>query len=163
MKLITSVLLLFVLTMAQANVIDELRSKFPYIEVEDIDDYLDELDPLNSAEAKVYKGALYMLKSKNAGMPIKKYKFFKTGKKLINAACNEKPNSIEIRYIRLVFQHQIPAFLGYNSNKEEDMTLFLKNYEDCVLKPGTKLRFVKNMLQLENLAPKHQQQLKLLL
>ena len=47
----------------------------------------------------------------------------KKANRTINAAVNQSPANIEIRFIRFAVQKNIPPFLGYSENLEED-----KNY-----------------------------------
>lgn len=136
---------------------------FPYVEEHQIDIFLNKLNNNNSAEAKVYKGALFMFKSKYAVSPVNKYKHFKTGKNLIDEAVHLNPKNIEIRYIRLVFQHQLPDFLGYNKYKSEDLSVFKNEFTKSSLSKNTKAYFIKNMLLLDNLNDQDKKYLKAIL
>lgn len=76
-----------------------------------------------------YKGAITALKAKyEKGVKTKK-ELFKKGVTLVEYAVKSKPNDIEIRFIRLTIQQNIPAFLKYNSNKEEDKKFIITNFK----------------------------------
>lgn len=72
-----------------------------------------------------YLGALETIWAKYVLNPFSKLKTFKNGKEKIEQAVNQEPNNIEIRYLRLSIQKNVPGFLGYNDNIKED-DLFLK-------------------------------------
>ena len=144
-----------------ATPLDEVRNKFPYYETEaEVDQYLTLLASDTSALATVYKGALYMFKSKFSSFPTMQYKYFKKGKNLINSACQALPNAMEIRFIRLVFQYQLPGFLGYNDHKESDFKFFISNYSKSELTAERKLKLKLQLLLLEKLEPEKIKQLK---
>lgn len=135
-----------------ATPLDEVRNKFPHFETEtEIDLYLTQLEADASALASVYKGALFMFKSKFAVAPTAKYKFFKKGKNFINAACLSQPNALEIRFVRLIFQYQLPSFLGYNDHKESDFKFIMTHFAQSNLSAEKKKKMIDQMLQLEKL------------
>jgi len=153
-------LIIFIFQNIYASKLDEIRNLFPYFtSYEEVDGFLQSIECETSDLATVYKGALNMYKSKFVEAKLDKYKYFKKGKTLINKACENNPNSLEIRYIRLVFQHQLPSFLGYNEHKKEDFDFFIKQFSKSTLALEYKKKMVKNLLQLDYLSANQKQQL----
>ena len=133
------------------NALEEVRAKFPNFGSEtEVDTYLQLLANDSSDLATVYKGALYLFKSKFSNLPTTKYKHFKKGKKLIDQAC-ENSDLLEIRVIRLIFQYQLPKFLGYYDHRESDFEYFVKHFHTADLAKIRKEKWIQMLLQLETL------------
>ena len=67
-----------------------------------------------------YHGAALMLKAKHRINPFKKYAFFTEGKEVLELAIAANPNHIEMRVLRYTLQKEVPKFLEYYKNIEED-------------------------------------------
>ena len=98
---------------------------------------------LNSADSTFkpvflcYKGAATIIKAKYAVSPVKKLSLFKNGKQLIEQAISRDTMNIEMRYIRLTIQKNLPPFLHYNSNVLTDkdfLQMNIANEQDSELK-----------------------------
>ncbi len=76
-----------------------------------------------------YKGAASVLMARHTKKKKEKKTFFKTGALLIESAVTKKPNSIEIRWIRLSIQENSPKFLKYRKNITEDKQFIIDNYK----------------------------------
>ncbi|MES2679443.1 MAG: hypothetical protein V4635_06135 [Bacteroidota bacterium] len=77
-----------------------------------------------------YKGMSAFMMSKHLSNPLTKLTYFKTGKNNLEAAIKADPASIELLYLRFSVQCNLPAFLNYNSNIDQDkkkILAFLKN------------------------------------
>ncbi len=148
-KISLYILFLLNLLVTQAQELEKLRLEFPYIDEQETMVFLEKIDEKKSDLALLYKGALYFYKSKYIGSPFQKYKFFKKGKALVNEACSKQPENIEYRYIRLVFQHQLPNFLGFNKNKKSDLDFFIKKYPEATHKHKKKM--LKNLLKIKDI------------
>lgn len=74
-----------------------------------------------------YKGAAEMMQAKYALNPISKLKRFNSGKQLIEAAVKKAPEHIEIRFLRFAIQTNLPAFLNYNGDIQQDKKYLLAN------------------------------------
>jgi len=88
-----------------------------------------EYTKLHSSENIVilgYMGAAEILLAKYAFSPISKWNYFNRGKKILESAIIKDPNNLELRFLRLTIQENIPAILGYSSLIENDMK-FLYN------------------------------------
>jgi hypothetical protein len=79
----------------------------------------------NSATHLAYLGALQAIWANHVFNPISKLGTFKKGKKNIEQAIKKEPDNVELRFIRLSVQKNVPSFLGYKSNINED-TKFIK-------------------------------------
>lgn len=77
--------------------------------------------------------------------PISKLKTFNEGKKNLESAIKKEPYNPEIRFIRLSIQKNIPSFLGYKENIEND-TEFLKK-EKSKLESNLLLRHIETLLK----------------
>ncbi len=92
----------------------------------------DELTPItkkDNASLVAYKGAVTVLTSKYIkGAKDKKERLVK-GVSLIEYALDKEPNTIEIRFIRMTLQQNIPKFLKYNTAIETDKAFILSNFQ----------------------------------
>ena len=74
-----------------------------------------------------YKGAVTMVNANYGIDPFAKLSNFKKGKNLIEYAIKKEPNNIELRYVRLTLQTNIPSFLGYASAIQKDKAFIIEN------------------------------------
>lgn len=89
----------------------------------------DNLTAVSKDDDKVlvsYKGALTAITAKYEKEIKRKKELFKNGVSLIEYAIEEDPDNIEIRFVRLSVQQNIPKFLKYKMNIEEDKTFILE-------------------------------------
>ena len=77
--------------------------------------------------SKAYGGLCKTMLAKHKTLPNKKWQTFKEGRDIIESCIRTKPNSAELRYIRLLVQLNAPSFLGYNSQVSEDLKFFSTN------------------------------------
>lgn len=81
----------------------------------------------NNKVLVAYKGAVIALMAQyEKGVKNKKDKL-KEGISLVEYAVESKPNDIEIRFVRLTIQQNIPKFLQYNKDRELDEQFVLEN------------------------------------
>lgn len=73
-------------------------------------------DPLLSG----YKGILLMAEGKHRTNPFTKAAPFNEGKALLDRAIRAAPGSVELRFLRLSVQVNVPGILRYSANKTED-------------------------------------------
>jgi hypothetical protein len=148
-KIILYIVFLLSLILSHAQELEKLRLEFPYIDEQKTSVFYDNIVKESSDLAILYKGALYFYKSKYVDSPLQKYKFFKKGKALVDEACSKQPKDIEYRYIRLVFQHKLPDFLGYNKNKKSDLEFFIKKYPEAT--HNHKKKMLENLMEIEEI------------
>ena len=72
-----------------------------------------------------YKGSISALMSKHSGNPFSKLSYFNDGKKLLENAIDEDSANAELRFLRITMQVNLPSFLMYNDNIEEDKILLI--------------------------------------
>lgn len=85
----------------------------------------------NTGTALAYYGALQSVWAKHATNPIEKLSTFRKGKKNIDAAVQQKPDNIEIRFLRYSVQKESPSFLGYKSNMDDDRRFLQRNLQNA--------------------------------
>lgn len=142
----------FLISFNTESPLEEVRCQFPNIEsLEQADKFRVSLKSDNSAEAKGYYASMVLMKSRFSKSPFSKYKFFKQGKKQLDKAISENTAVVEIRYIRFLMQKQIPSFLGYNKNIEEDYNFILTQLIDADLAVSFKIKMLKTMLLVSDL------------
>jgi len=133
--------------------LENVREQFPYIEsLDEANEFINELEVDNSSEAKGYLAAMILMKSRFVKGPFSKFKYFKQGKKQLDQNISENLSIVEIRYIRFLMQKQIPDFLGYNKNIEEDFKIISNNLLVSNLNKSFKIRMLKTMLLVDNLS-----------
>lgn len=81
----------------------------------------------NSGINLAYYGALQSVWAKHVNNPIEKLRTFRKGKKNIEMAIKQKPDNLEIRFLRYSVQKGSPGFLGYKSNMDDDRNFLQKN------------------------------------
>ncbi|MEX2590707.1 MAG: hypothetical protein WD334_10935 [Chitinophagales bacterium] len=70
-----------------------------------------------------YRGAIEMSFGKHHSNLIKKGRYFSSGKEILETAISKDPNNIELIFLRYTIQYNVPGFLGYKSNLEEDRAM----------------------------------------
>ncbi|MBI35146.1 MAG: hypothetical protein CMP67_07270 [Flavobacteriales bacterium] len=96
-------------------------------ELETFENYLNKKIKTSNPEIEGYKCVLWFLKAKEYYNPYKKYEAFSEGKKQLELLITKNPNSIELRFLRLTIQDNLPGFLGYDDNITEDNKFIKKN------------------------------------
>ncbi len=76
---------------------------------------------------KGYVGASNIAMARHAAL-FDKRSYLKTGAELLEQAIKEKPNNIELLFLRMTIQINLPSFLSYNENIDSDKKFVLKNY-----------------------------------
>jgi len=138
----------------------KVREQFPNITSEEqADAFIAILNDYNTAEAKGYIAAMNFMKSRFVSFPFTKLKYFKIGKKQLDEVIDDNPANIEMRYIRYLMQKEIPQFLGYYENINEDFNLILNGIESSDLATSIKIKMVSNMLMVGNLTSKEKSEL----
>ncbi|MCA4781587.1 hypothetical protein IF125_04825 [Empedobacter stercoris] len=78
-----------------------------------------------------YKGASKILKARTIKDKEIKKQFFTEGATLINNSIKKDSKDVENRLIRLIIQENIPKFIKYNQNIQEDKTFIIDNYKSA--------------------------------
>jgi len=58
--------------------------------------------------------------------PVAKLKYFNEGKIYLEKAIAQASNNVELHFLRFTIQTNLPGFLGYKSNIEEDRSFILR-------------------------------------
>lgn len=69
-----------------------------------------------------YKGAVWMARARHAANPMHKLSYFNQGKGWLEAALIKEPENVELRFLRLTIQVNVPSILGYSDKKRTDLT-----------------------------------------
>ena len=83
----------------------------------------------NDALLNGYRGAAMMMEANHVFNPITKLSRFKKGKQVIENAIKSDGMNVELRFIRLTIQTNVPSFLGYSSAIEADKKLLLQQLD----------------------------------
>ena len=67
-----------------------------------------------------YKGVAEMMQAKHGFNPFNKLARFNSGRMLIEQSICKDPDNLELRFLRLSIQSNLPSFLGYKSKIEAD-------------------------------------------
>ena len=101
-------------------------------------------------EVKGYLAVACFLRANYYVNPFKKWDSFKKGRKKLDGLISEFPNSIELRFLRLTIQDNLPSFLNYNNSIKEDKTCIYKQLH-TVLDEDLKSR-ITNYLRHHSMA-----------
>ncbi len=74
-----------------------------------------------------YQGAALIMKAKYVGPLKERIALFKEGKNRIEKAIETHPNDIEVRFIRLTIQQNVPKALRYNKDIPADKEFIFSN------------------------------------
>ena len=134
MKLVATILVLcsaFGMPPEKGQDLDRLRSQ--YINAasdksvcEDLMEYLRSQTHKTTTQW-AYLGALESIWAMYVFNPLSKLNTFQKGKEKIEKSIASEPNNVEIRYLRLSIQKNIPFFLGYSEHIEVDKSFLKKN------------------------------------
>ena len=152
------------LALNTSNTIDDLRGKYFQIDsIEQADLYIDKLEKESSAEAKGYRAALNFTKSRLYKFPLKKMKYFKRGKSILEDTIEENRNNLELRYLRYCIQKKVPEFLNYSDQIEQDLALIINEISKSDMSDNTKSIILTNILTVNDLSGKDKLDLETLL
>lgn len=85
----------------------------------------------NNQTIVAYKGASVILKARFVKDKATKKKYFTDGATLINDAVKNDSKDVENRLIRLIIQENIPKFIKYNQNIQQDKQFIVDNYNSA--------------------------------
>lgn len=80
-----------------------------------------------SAKEIAYRGALEAILTKVQGNFFDKLSLLKKSHHSLNSAVQQDPNDIEIRFLRMAVQYEIPWYLGLSNDIEKDQQFIEKN------------------------------------
>lgn len=74
-----------------------------------------------------YKGALEALLTKTTWNFIKKISYLKESRTTFDKAYKLDPNNVEVRFLRLAVESQIPSYLGFSEHVDQDRKFVLSH------------------------------------
>tara|TARA_B100000795_G_C22756630_1_gene421797 strand:+ start:980 stop:1456 length:477 start_codon:yes stop_codon:yes gene_type:complete len=92
-------------------------------------EYLKQISFNSTAINKGYKGMSFLLISKHSWNPLDKLSFFKQGVLWLESSIENDSCNIELRFLRLTAQINLPSFLNYNNYIDEDRDYLVSNYK----------------------------------
>lgn len=147
----------------QASVLEDVRNQFPRINsMEEAELQMKLLKNEEDPASKAYYAAMLFMKAKYVKFPMSKYNYFKKGKTALDQLIQENKSNIEMRYLRFVFQNELPNFLNYHSNIEEDFSTIVKVMEKSDLNKKFKHKILENILLVKSITKNQTTQIKLL-
>ena len=133
MKFLASIL--FSITFFFGLTLSELRTDFENAakSAKNVDVLYNKLDDYsgNNQTIVAYKGASVILKARFVKDKAIKKKYFTDGATLINDAVKNDSKDVENRLIRLIIQENIPKFIKYNQNIQQDKQFIVDNYNSA--------------------------------
>lgn len=87
---------------------------------------VESLDP-SKYKVQAYLGMTYFLKARYGMNPLDKWNNFKKGRDLLEESIKENGFDAELRFLRLLIQHQTPLLLNYKDKVEADVDFLKKN------------------------------------
>ena len=93
-------------------------------------EYLKQITFNSTAINKGYKGMSFLLISKHSWNPLDKLSFFKQGVLWLESSIENDSCNIELRFLRLTAQINLPSFLNYNNYIDEDRDYLVSNYKN---------------------------------
>lgn len=133
MKFLSSIL--FSITFFFGLTLSELRTDFENAakSAKNVDILYNKLDDYsgNNQTIVAYKGASVILKARFVKDKATKKKYFTDGATLINDAVKNDSKDVENRLIRLIIQENIPKFIKYNQNIQQDKQFIVDNYNSA--------------------------------
>ena len=160
MKFLISIFLL--LAPASTNLVETIRIQYPNASASaqnstQLAESLASISKSDEPTLVAYKGASLAIESKFISNFSTKTTKLKTGVDLIEYAVLNDSSNIEIRFIRLSIQENLPAIVNYNRNKKEDKIFIVNNLNSQQLPLREYLKnFIKNS---KSLSAKEVQQL----
>lgn len=88
------------------------------------------LEPYNDKNNTLflgYRASATMLMAKHLINPFSKLSYFKKGKLMLEKAIQFDQKNVELRFLRYTIQTNVPSFLNYSDNKENDRVFLLQS------------------------------------
>ena len=76
-----------------------------------------------------YYGVIKAMMAEHTYNPFRKMSYFNEGKKQLEQSIKNDSNSVELRFLRLGIQMNVPDFLGYKSAISKDKTFIVNHIE----------------------------------
>lgn len=91
-----------------------------------------DVDEHSSPLLLCYKGVAEMMQAKHVFNPFNKLARFNRGRTLIEEAVSRDPGNLEQRFLRFAIQSNLPGFLGYKDELQEDKIMLLNGVSEVI-------------------------------
>lgn len=117
---------------ARAPEIEDVRALFYKAESSqkvcvELIELLEPYNDKNNALFLGYRGSANMMMAKHLINPFSKLSYFKKGKLMLEKAIQFDQKNVELRFLRYTIQTNVPSFLNYSDNKENDRVFLLQS------------------------------------
>lgn len=132
------------------NDINQLRKDYNSINSEEkLEQFIKKYKSYSCDKSIPYLASATMMRAQYAFSPIRKLNYFNTGKAKLEEYIKDNPASIDARYVRIMIQGTIPAFLNYKSDLKNDIKFVKENIERSDLTNEIKNTILKNINNLK--------------
>lgn len=112
----------------------KLRNKFyavaeNKIQLEEYSEFLYQQEQNNLPAIQGYQAMLFMFQAKKSWNPYHKFNYFNKGRNLLEQLINQNQSNIELRFLRLCIQVNLPAILNYD-NRNSDLKYLKENINE---------------------------------
>lgn len=133
------------------NDINQLRKDYNSINSEEkLEQFIKKYKSYSCDKSIPYLASATMMRAQYAFSPIRKLNYFNTGKAKLEEYIKDNPASIDARYVRIMIQGTIPAFLNYKSDLKYDIKFVKENIERSDLTNEIKNTILKNINNLKH-------------
>ncbi len=133
-----------------AKGIDEVRTEFHGIDSEKkLNDFIEMVAEVEDERKVPYQIAALMKRAEYTSNPFKKLKFFSQGKQELEAFITSNPTNIEAHYVRLLIQSEVPEFLGYRQDVNQDCSFIIEHLDTAPLPLSYKKTIKHTMNELK--------------
>lgn len=101
-----------------------------------------------------YIGALHIARSRHAPL-LDRMSFLRKGTEILEAAIKRKPNHLELIFLRLTIQVNLPGIMGYKNNIDADKEFVFSNYKEGP--PKLQERIVKFVQESKHFSAREKQ------
>jgi len=95
--------------------------------IQEFDTYLSLYKDSKDPTVNGYQSVIWFLWADYYVNPLKKWKYYSKGVIKLDQLIESYPDNLELRFLRLTIQENVPKFLGYNKNLKEDKEFIYKN------------------------------------
>lgn len=152
------------------NALDQLRSEYltalrDYLNAPKVYESFLKVEKPNG-KILAYQGALEAIMTKTTWNLFKKMSYLNKSEASFNKAIEMAPYDIEIRYMRLAVQFEIPSYLGFSDDMEDDKEFILNNMNNLsaeTIPPTLKKQIIDFMHRCEMFTVQQIQKIELIL
>lgn len=113
----------------------------------------------HSITTLAYKSRCETMMAEHVYLTTTKLAYFNKGKDKIKECIQKQPENLEIRYSTLLVQANIPSFLNYNDQINNDLNFLIDHNKKYSLQPEWKLNFIDNLQKAKKINEEQRTQL----